>query len=90
MDVLIKPQVLIAVKRLRMFFQKCVHILFRNTNFVIDNRRIKFMQGLGIVVFGNASVDSIVPVVNSAEKVVAFHVAVTHQGRAMVATAEQN
>ena len=78
MDVLIKPQVLVAVKRLRMFFQKCVYIFFRNTNFVIDDRRIKFMQGFGIVVFGNAGVDPIVPVVNGAEKVVAFNVAVTH------------
>ena len=48
------------------------------------------MKRLGVVVFADSGIDAVVPIVNSAKKVVAFDMPVAHQRSAMEATSVEH
>src|SRR5205823_14682588 len=50
----------------------------------------KFFQHLGVVVFADAGVDAIIPIVQAADEVVPLHKAVGEQAAAVQAASEQH
>ena len=86
MNILIKPQVLVPIKWLRMLFFKRFDIGSLDADFVVNNDGVEFVESLRIVVLRNAGIDSVVQVVDAAIEIVSLDQSITHQRRAMVAT----
>ena len=89
-NVLVESEILIPLKRLRVFGCERVNVGFFYQHIIAVDRRFEFMKRLGVVVFTDSGIDAVVPIVNSAKKVVAFDMPVAHQSSAMEATSVEH
>ena len=83
MSVFIYSQVLFTLEWLGMFFQEVIYFSFINPNRIVLYQGGKFMQDLVVVVFRYPCVESVIPSMHPANKVVPFNMSISHQGTAM-------
>ena len=67
-NVLVEAEIFVSLKRLRVFGCEGVDVGFFDQYIIAVDRRFKFMKCFSVVVFADAGVDPIIPVVNSTER----------------------
>ncbi len=88
--VLVNALVRVALIRLRVLLRPGANLIFINEHLAILEPARELVQRLRVVVFADARIQPIVPVVHAADQVVAVDEAVGHQGAAMRAPPVQH
>ena len=82
----IKPEIGIAVERLRVFQRPFGNLVFIDKNIIAVNPGRKLRQSLIVGIGRHAAIQPIVPIVHPANQVVATHETIGHQRTAMQTT----
>jgi hypothetical protein len=92
MRILVEPEVLLPVERLRVFLGPCLHlgpVYEDGIRFRIDPRP-ELVQHLVVVVLADTRVDPKIPIVHTADKILSLHMPIGHQGTPVEASAIEN